>query len=45
MMILVDNKFDIQYANGGVRNMEMIPNSVYTNKLRKEAVWMIAEGA
>jgi transposase len=44
MLLLVDTKVDIQYKNGGVRNMERIPTAVYTKELREEAVKMITEG-
>jgi hypothetical protein len=44
MMRLVDTKIDVQYENGGVRNMERIPYTVYTKELREEAVRMITEG-
>ena len=44
MAVLVDTKVDVQYNNGGVRNMERIPKAVYSKELREEAVKMITEG-
>ena len=44
MLVLVDTKVDVQYKDGGVSNMEKIPNAVYTKELREEAVIMITEG-
>ena len=44
MMLLVDTKANVEYENGGVRNMERIPYTVYTKELREEAVRMITEG-
>jgi hypothetical protein len=44
MILLVDTKADVQYENGGVKNMERIPNTVYTKELREQAVRMITEG-
>ena len=44
MLVLVDTKVEVQYKNGGVRNMERIPNAVYSKELREEAVKMITEG-
>lgn len=44
MMLFVDTKVDVQYKNRGARNMERIPNAIYTSELREEAVRMITEG-
>jgi hypothetical protein len=43
-MLLVDTKVDVKYENGGVRNMERIPNAVCTKEFREEAVMMVTEG-
>ena len=40
----MDTKVEVQYTNGGVRNMERIPNAVYTKEFREEAVMMVTEG-
>jgi transposase len=37
-------KVEVQYKDGGVRNMERIPRAVYSKELREEAVKMIIEG-
>lgn len=42
MMLLVDTKVDVKYKNGGV-TMEKIPEAVFTEEFKEEAVKMATE--
>ena len=40
-MLFVDTKGDVQYRNGGIGNMELIPDTVYTKEIREEVVKLV----